>query len=154
MKKRITIAVALLAVALGSAMGRADQGLSAASDAALDGQVRRELIRLPFYGVFDDLNYAVMGDTVTLSGSVTRPTLRSDAEAVIKRIPGVNAVVNQIEVLPVSPADNYIRRAAYRTLFNYNSPLFRYGLGSDPDIHIIVKNGHVTLKGTVSSASD
>jgi len=156
MKKTFTMAaVAMLAVAFWSTMGRADQGVPAAPDAsAIETQVRHELVTLPFYGVYDDLNYAVMGDTVTLSGRVTRPTLKSDADAVVKRIPGIATVINQIEVLPLSTSDNRIRWAAYRALFNYNSPLFRYGLGGDPNIHIIVKNGHVTLKGVVSSASD
>ena len=156
MKKNFTIAtIALLAVAFWSTLGRADQSLpSAADSSSLEAKVRHELVLLPFYSVYDDLNYTVMGDTVTLTGQVTRPTLRSDAEAVVKRISEVSTVVNQIEVLPLSPSDNYIRRAAYGTLFNSNSPLFRYALGSDPSIHIIVENGHVTLKGAVSSALD
>jgi hyperosmotically inducible protein len=120
----------------------------------VEKQVRKELVMLPFYSVFDDLNYQVTGDTVTLTGKVTRPTLKSGAEAVVKRIEGVEKVVNQIEVLPLSGFDNQIRRAAYRTLFAYNSPLFRYGLGADPSIHIIVENGRVTLKGAVASEAD
>ena len=148
MKKVFSIAaIAALAAALSIAPGRASQ----TTTSPLEEQVRHELVTLPFYSLFDDLNYEVVGDTVTLSGHVTRPTLKSDAAAVVQRVPGVAVVVNNVEVLPVSPADNHIRRAAYRTLFNYNSPLFRYGLGGDPAIHILVENGHVTLKGFVSS---
>jgi len=156
MKKNFTIAaVAMLAVALWGTMGRADQRLPSPADSSgIEEKVRHELVTLPFYSVYDDLNYTVMGDTVTITGQVTRPTLRSDAEAVVKRVARISTVINQIEVLPLSPSDDYIRWAAYRTLFNYNSPLFRYGLGGDPNIHIIVKNGHVTLKGVVSNASD
>lgn len=120
----------------------------------MESKVHHALVMLPYYGAFDILNYSVMRDIVTLSGQVTRPTLKSDAETVVKRIPGVSTVVNQIEVLPLSFSDNYIRRAAYLKLFNSNSPLFRYGLGTAPSIRIIVDNGHVTLKGTVSSQSD
>jgi hyperosmotically inducible protein len=118
-------------------------------------EVRHELLMLPYYGVFDWLQFEVRGDgNVVLRGQVTRPTLKSDAGNVIKKIEGVTNVLNQIEVLPLSPNDDRIRRAVYRTLFNNNSPLFRYGLGVVPSIHIIVKNGNVTLKGIVDNQSD
>ena len=117
--------------------------------------IRHELLMLPYYSVFDWLQFEVNGDgNVVLMGQVTRPTLKSDAANVVKRIEGVNNLVNRIEVLPLSPNDDRIRRAVYRTLFNNNSPLFRYGLGSVPSIHIIVKNGRVTLKGVVNNQSD
>jgi len=121
----------------------------------LTREVRHELVMLPYYSVFDWLQYEVKPDgTVILQGEVTRPTLKSDAENVVKRLEGVTRVVNQIEVLPLSPNDDRIRRAVYRALFNWNSPLFRYGMGAVPPIHIIVKNGHVTLKGVVASQAD
>src|SRR5271155_2085974 len=77
-------------------------------------EVRHELVMLPYYGVFDNLAYRVDGTKVTLFGQVTRPTLKSDAENVVKRIEGVTSVDNEIEVLPLSPNDDQIRRAAYR----------------------------------------
>jgi hyperosmotically inducible protein len=118
-------------------------------------EVRHELLMLPYYSVFDWLQFEVRGDgNVVLRGQVTRPTLKSDAANVVKNIEGVTRVVNQIEVLPLSPNDDRIRRAVYRTLFNINSPLFRYGQGAVPSIHIIVKNGNVTLKGIVNNQSD
>jgi hyperosmotically inducible protein len=118
-------------------------------------EVRHELLMLPYYSVFDWLEFEAKPDgTVILKGQVTRPTLKSDAENVVKRIEGVEMVVNQIEVLPLSSNDDRIRRAVYRALFNYGSPLFRYGMGAVPSIHIIVKNGNVTLKGNVSSQAD
>jgi osmotically-inducible protein OsmY len=123
--------------------------------AYLNKEVRHELVMLPYYSLFDWLQFEVRSDdSVILMGQVTRPTLKSDAENVVKRIEGVTNVVNQIEVLPPSPNDDRIRRAVYRVLFNSNSPLFRYSLGSVPPIHIIVKNGNVTLKGVVSNRSD
>jgi hyperosmotically inducible periplasmic protein len=123
--------------------------------AYLRREVRHELVMLPYYGVFDWLEFEVQGDgDVILQGQVTRPTLKSDAQNVVKRIEGVERVINRIEVLPLSPNDDRIRRAVYRTLFNINSPLHRYGLGAVPSIHIIVKNGHVTLKGVVGSQAD
>src|SRR4051795_3588433 len=80
-------------------------------------EVRHELVMLPYYGVFDNLAYRVDGNTVTLLGQVTRPTLKSDAEHVVKDIEGVERVNNQIQVLPVSPMDDRIRLAEYRSIY-------------------------------------
>jgi hyperosmotically inducible protein len=119
----------------------------------LGEQVRHELVMLPWYSVFDHLEYAVDGDVVTLTGQVTRPVLKKDAETALRRIERVSKVVNNIEVLPLSSADDWIRLAAYRTLYNWNSPLARYGAGAVPQIHILVKNGHITLSGVVERES-
>jgi hyperosmotically inducible protein len=116
-------------------------------------RVRHELVMLPYYNVFDNLSFRVDGNTVTLFGEVTRPTLKSDAEHVVKRLEGVDRVVNHIEVLPLSPFDNRIRFATYRAIYGFE-PLQRYGLGTQPSIRIIVKNGHVTLEGVVNNQSD
>ena len=113
-------------------------------------EVRHELVMLPFYGVFDNLAYKVDPDgTVTLLGQVSRPTLKSDAENAVKHIEGVEKVVNNIEVLPTSPNDDRIRRAAYRAIYN-NSVLSQYQMRAVPPIHIIVKNGNITLEGVVA----
>jgi hyperosmotically inducible protein len=119
----------------------------------LTKEVRHELVMLPYYSVFDNLAYRVEGDKVILMGQVVRPTLKSDAEAVVKSIEGVRKVENQIEVLPVSPMDDQLRRAVYRAIYS-DTVLDRYGLASVPSIHIIVKNGNVTLEGVVDNASD
>lgn len=116
-------------------------------------QVRHELVMLPYYGVFDNLAFRVNGDTVELLGQVTRPTLKSDAEAVVKDVEGVEKVVNNIEVLPLSPNDDRLRLALYRAIYGH-SALNRYALQAVPPIHIIVKNGHVTLEGVVANAMD
>jgi hyperosmotically inducible protein len=116
-------------------------------------EVRHELVMLPYYGVFDDLEYSVNGYTVTLMGHVTRPTLKSDAENAVKHIEGVERVDNKIRVLPLSPMDDRIRIAGYRAI--YGQPgLDRYALQAVPPIHIIVDNGHVTLIGVVASQGD
>jgi hyperosmotically inducible protein len=113
-------------------------------------EVHHELVTLPFYGVFDNLAYKVDPDgTVTLLGQVVLPTLKSDAGNVVKRIEGVEKVVNNLEVLPASPADDRIRRATYRAIYG-NETLSQYQLRAVPPIHIIVKNGHVTLEGVVA----
>jgi hyperosmotically inducible periplasmic protein len=117
-------------------------------------EVRHELVMLPYYGVFDNLAYKVDSDgTVTLLGQVARPTLKSDAENVVKRIEGVEKVVNNIEVLPASINDDRIRRAAYRAIYG-NDVLNQYQLRAVPPIHIIVNNGHITLEGVVARQMD
>jgi osmotically-inducible protein OsmY len=119
----------------------------------LTREVRHQLLLLPYYSVFDNLMFKMDGDKVTLLGQVVRPTLKSDAEAAVKGIEGVASLDNQIEVLPVSPMDDQLRRAVYRTLYGDGS-LSKYGWSALPSIHIIVKNGHVTLEGVVDSESD
>jgi osmotically-inducible protein OsmY len=137
----------------------AKQESMAASDGPAQGsqwlekQVRHELVMLPYYGVFDNLSYRVDGTRVELSGEVSRPTLKSDAERVVARIEGVDKVINHIEVLPTSPNDDRIRVEVYRAIFR-DSALQRYSLGAVPPIHIIVKNGNVVLEGIVANEMD
>jgi hyperosmotically inducible protein len=121
----------------------------------LKEEIRHQLVTLPYYSVFDWLEADIRADgTVTLNGQVTRPTTKSDAEHRVKRIESAANVVNNIEVLPLSTADDRIRLATYRAIFKYDSPLFRYATQSVPPIHIIVKNGRVWLKGVVASPMD
>ena len=116
-------------------------------------EVRHQLVLLPYYSVFDNLAFSVDGDKVTLVGQVVRPSLKSDAEGVVKTVEGVVQVVNNIEVLPVSPNDDRLRRALYHSIYNY-AALQRYALQAVPPIHIIVKNGNVTLVGVVATESE
>jgi len=116
-------------------------------------EVRHELVMLPYYSLFDDLEYSVNGDTVTLLGSVVNPTLKKDAENVVKRIEGVNKIDNQIKVLPPSPMDDRIRQQVARAISNQGG-LYRYFMGAVPSIHIIVDGGHVTLKGVIDNEGD
>ena len=130
-----------------------DRRSSKRGDDRIAREVRHELVTLPYYSVFDDLAYKIEGDTVTLYGAVTRPTLKSDAENAVKKIEGVEKVINNIEVLPLSPNDDQIRRAVYRAI--YSQPgLDMYSLRAVPTIHIIVKNGNVILTGAVSNQGD
>jgi|SRR5688572_3072562 hyperosmotically inducible protein len=116
-------------------------------------EVRHELVMLPYYNVFDNLAFQVENGKVILTGSVTRPTLKSAAENVVKDIEGVESVENRIEVLPVSPNDDRIRRDVFRAIYG-QAGLDRYGFQAVPSIHIIVKNGEVTLEGVVNSEAD
>ena len=119
----------------------------------IEREVRHELVMLPFYGVFDNLSFRVNGGTVTLMGQVSRPTLKTDAERVVKGIERVDRVVNKIEVLPLSSYDDEIRLVSYRAIYGHIA-LNRYALQAVPPIHIVVKNGNVTLEGVVANEGD
>jgi len=120
----------------------------------VEADAERELLMLPNYSVFDFLAFRVEpGGTIRLLGQVTRPTLKTDAERRVKRVEGVEQVINEIEVLPVSPSDDAIRLAVARNIYK-STALDRYGFQSQPPIHIIVKQGRVTLEGSVDSESD
>jgi hyperosmotically inducible protein len=131
----------------------AQNGPSERGRQRLEKEVRHELVMLPYYGVFDNLAYRVDGYKVTLFGQVTRPTLKTDAERVVKSIEGVEGVNNQIQVLPLSPNDDRIRRAAFNAIYSFPS-LTRYSLMAVPPIHIIVNNGNLTLEGAVANEGD
>jgi len=121
----------------------------------LGEEVRHQLVTLPYYSVFDWLQAQVSPDgTVTLMGEVTRPSLKDDAENRVKSLEEATQTVNNIEVLPLSTTDDRLRIALFRSIYSYNSPLFRYATQSVPPIHIIVKNGHATLKGIVANQAD
>jgi len=125
----------------------------AAVQKPLEEKIRHELNMLPYLGVFDDISFRVDGDKVTLLGEVARPILKSDAENAVKHIEGVRHVDNQVEVLPLSPFDNQIRLRAYYAIYGFGA-LNRYALGAHPSIHIVVKNGNVTLAGVVANSMD
>lgn len=146
----VAFAVTSAATAGASPLAVSDQGLDRQQ---VSKRVRKELVTLPYYGVFDNLAYEVEGDTVTLYGQVVRPSTRSDAARRVARIKGVGRVVNNIEVLPVSGFDDDIRVQAYRAIFNTGG-LHRYAMGVNPSIHIVVKRGHVTLEGVVGNRMD
>jgi hyperosmotically inducible protein len=126
---------------------------SGSAGQSLDQQVQHELLMLPYYNVFDNISFRVDGTNVVLQGEVTWPVLKSDAGNVVRRIPGVTGVTNNIEVLPLSPFDNRVRLATYRAVFGHGS-LYRYAMGAVPSIRIVVKNGNVTLEGVVNSDTD
>jgi len=147
--KLTLLAVLTLCPMLGAAAGvAADTG-----EEKLAKRVRHELVTLPYLSVFDHLVFRVEDGQVTLSGQVVRPTLKSSAENVVKRLEGVTQVVNRIEVLPLSPYDDRVRLAVLRSVYSQPS-LQKYGLGALASIQIIVKNGEVTLEGLVNNEGD
>jgi hyperosmotically inducible protein len=157
----ILLSAVLLAVACWpAASGRnpaihnQNRGLSQAGIERIVREVHHELVLLPYYGVFDNLAYKVSPDgTVTLLGEVVRPTLKSDAERVVKKIEGVERVDNQIRVLPTSPMDDQLRLATFRAIYGH-SALSPYSLRAVPPIHIIVDHGNITLEGVVARQMD
>ena len=155
--KRVALGTAVLLVACSLALAQSDQdrqklGGTPAQE-RITREVRHELLLLPRYSVFDWLQYKVDGSTVTLLGYVTNPTKKQDAQNAVKHIEGVENIVNDIEVLPTSFSDDRIRQAEYRAIYGF--PSFRkYDYGPVPPIHIIVKNGHVTLEGVVDNQAD
>src|SRR6185312_2068540 len=116
-------------------------------------ETRHEILSLPYFDVFDNIEFRVDGYNVTLMGQVTRPTLKSDAESAVKGIEGVESVSNQIEVLALSPSDDRLRVALYRAIYGFSS-LQRYALPVIKPIRIIIKNGHLTLEGVVNNEAD
>ena len=124
-----------------------------AQNSRLDRQIRKEILTLPYYNVFDAIGYELDNGTVTLNGYVVRPTTKKDAEESIADIDGVRRVVNNIVVLPVSISDDRIRRRVLQTLNNGGS-LYRYFLGTNPSIRIIVNRGRVSLEGYADTKGD
>ena len=148
----LTVGMLIVAFSTTAALGFPAES-DRASRTRVEREVRHELAMLPYYSVFDNLAFRVDDGTVTLLGQVTRPTLKSDAENVVKHIEGVERMINKIEVLPPSPEDDRIRIATYRTIYR-DPALNRYEHQAIPPIHIVVKNGNVTLEGVVATEAD
>jgi hyperosmotically inducible protein len=149
---KLLIATAVFGACLPLAAG-AQRETSEKGTNRIAREVRHQLVMLPYYSVFDDLAFKVDDYTVTLMGQVVLPSLKSDAEAAVKGIEGVERVVNQIEVLPASPNDDRIRHAAFHAIYGF-SALNRYAIQAVPPIHILVKGGNITLEGVVATQMD
>lgn len=165
----------VVALALGSLAPAQTQAVDEQAVVRLARQVQREVLMLPEYGVFDSIRFSIQGDTVVLRGQASRPLLKSSAENVVKRVEGVSKVKNEIEVLPLSPNDDNVRLRTYIAIYghpmlarfnpNRGTPLFMSrmqamtGITNNPPpgnhpVHIIVKNGQVTLEGVLPTAGD
>ena len=151
MKKRSLLVTAVVAITTLSMA--AQREVSRQSVERIQKEVRHEILMLPYFDVFDNIAFKVEGYDVTLTGQVTRPTLKTDAERVVKTIEGVESVNNQIEVLPPSPNDDRLRLRSFRAIYGYGG-LQRYALPVIKPIRIIVKNGHITLEGVVDGEAD
>jgi hyperosmotically inducible periplasmic protein len=158
MSLRKYLFAALLAVMIGFTLSASSAAAGTSTNnkvLSLSDHVHHELLMLPWYGVFDNISYQVNGNEVILSGQVTsqHAVTKDDAARSVESIPGVTNVVNNIEVLPPSQFDDQIRRAEFRTVFSH-ADLGRYTMGAIPQVHIIVKGGHVSLEGVVMNQMD
>ncbi len=153
MNRYLKVLVVLLLVLASTSFAIAQVEPTNPAQMRIQKEVRHELLMLPYFTVFDNIAFQVNSGTVTLLGQVTRPSLKSDSEGAIKHIEGVDHVVNNIEVLPLSPMDNQSRIALYRAIYGFPS-LEKYAMGVQRPIRIIVSNGHVTLEGVVDNQSD
>jgi hyperosmotically inducible protein len=154
MKRQLENLMIVVAVAGASLLSASTTNANTArTQERLEKQVRKELITLPFLTIFDNLNYRVDGETVYISGQTIRPVLKSDAGNRLRSIEGITKVVNEIEVLPLSPFDDRLRLVLARSIYGQPA-LNRYALGANPSIRIIVKNGNVTLEGVVDREMD
>jgi hyperosmotically inducible periplasmic protein len=147
--KLFVLPVVLCAITL---WGQTNQ-VAPQAEQRIQKEVRHQLLMLPYFTVFDNIQYKVEGYKVILMGQVTNPTVKSDAGNAVKSIEGVEQVDNQIEVLPVSPMDEGLRRRLFIAIYGYPA-LQKYDMPVVKPIRIIVKNGHVNLEGVVDSEAD
>jgi len=147
----ILIVIGLSASLTASAAGNRQEG--SVRNFGFTESIRKQLARLPYYGVFDNLAFELNGNTVVLYGQVLRPTTKREAERRVAKMEGVERVINKIDVLPPSSFDDSIRRRVYNAVFRTGG-LYRYALGANPSIHIVVNRGRVSLEGVVSNQMD
>lgn len=102
---------------------------------------------------FNAIGVSVQNGVVTLAGTAYGPVDADSAVAVAANTPGVKDVVNEISVDPVSPMDDRIRLAVFRSVYGFPS-LNKYAIDPGKPIRISVQNGNVTLYGVVDSQSD
>ncbi len=150
--RRIAPVILFLSIVV-AGMAQGDKKFSAKAQERIMKDVRHQILMLPDFGTFDNIAFKLNGYDVTLYGQVVQPFLKNDAENVVKKIEGVERVDNRIEVLPVSPNDDRLRRDLFIAIYRYG-PLQHYGVGSNRPIHIIVNHGNVTLEGVVDRQSD
>jgi hyperosmotically inducible periplasmic protein len=151
--QRFFPALAIMLCLAASVWAQNNKSFSPKAQARITKEVRHRILMLPNFDTFDNIAFKLNGYDVVLIGQVTRPSLKDDAQRVVQKIEGVERVVNQIEVLPVSGFDDRLRRDLFVAIYRY-APLQHYGVGSNRPIHIIVNHGHVTLEGVVDRQSD
>jgi hyperosmotically inducible protein len=115
--------------------------------------VSKQVMTYSQFSIFDAVHMQINEGVVTLTGEVTMPFKKNDIAKRVAKVDGVTQVVNQIDVLPVSSYDDDLRFRISRAIYG-NSNFWNYGAMANPPIHIIVKNGHVTLDGVVNSNTD
>jgi hyperosmotically inducible protein len=154
MKSKVLSKVLAAALLAGAGVaGAAERDAAPATDAQLEQRVGHEIRMYPRYTIWDDISYRVNNGQVELFGAVNQPFKKSDIDHIVRDIPGVRSVSDQIKVLPLSPMDDRLRLQVARAV--YSDPfLTRYALQAVGPIHVIVENGHVTLTGVVASDAE
>jgi len=148
--------IARLALAFTLALGFAphvsadDEAIIGRANLAVFKDVSNQVLGYVNFTVFDDISASVEDGVVTLSGHVTMPYKKEDIARRVSRVAGVNVVQNKIQVLPVSIFDDELRFRIARAIYG-NPAFWHYANMAQPPIHIVVKNGHVTLAGVVNS---
>jgi hyperosmotically inducible protein len=153
-KNLCLLGILILLIGVAAQSGFSQNGSGSFEKSRIERQIRKEVMTLPYYGVFDAIGYSLNGDTVTLNGYVTRPTTKRDAEEAVSDVSGVARVVNNIEVLPNSPSDDRLRTRLLQTFVNRGGGLYRYFMGANPPIRIIVKRSRVFLEGYADTRGD
>jgi len=114
---------------------------------------RKQVVTYYAYGIFDNIQLQAVGEKLIVAAQVTQPFKKTDLSRILMRVKGVATLQNNLEVLPLSSQDDLLRVQVARAIYGSNS-LFTYGNRALPPIHIIVKNGHVTLEGAVGNTLD
>ena len=119
-------------------------------DARVLAEAGKQIRRYSFYTIFDHIALGVRDGNLTLTGFALHPWRKEDVGRIVAMVPGVRTVTNSIEVLPVSPMDSEVRLRVARAIYA-DPTLSKYAIQANPPIHIVVKNGNVTLSGVVHS---
>ena len=152
LRKRFIAIASLALFAVSSAIAQEHKWAGRNLD-DLEWTVHEKLAVLPFYGVFDTIRFELNGNDVVLTGQVVKESVKHNAERSVKQIPGVHKVSNRIEVLPSSRRDDVLRQNVYRAIYE-KAPLTKYSAREVPPVHILVKDGWVSLEGVVDSSAD
>jgi hyperosmotically inducible protein len=144
------LAIALLVTAGTAGAATSSSSPAPATDAALEKQIRHEILMYPRYSIWDDISFRVRDGQVELMGAVNQPFKKADLGRIVQRVPGVTSVTNQVRVLPLSNFDDRLRIQVARAIYGHPS-LNRYALQAVGPIHIIVENGQITLTGVVNN---
>jgi len=141
---------AIGALALAGLAGASTGPAGLNSDAAIAAKAAHEIRMYSRYTIWDNISLEVNHGDLALKGQVSQPFKKQDLQRIVQSVPGVTSVTNQLEVLPLSPMDDGLRLRVARAIYGH-PVLSRYATQAVPPIHIIVKNGRVSLEGTVNS---
>jgi hyperosmotically inducible protein len=151
------LVLASMLIAGGTAAGTVMAATNGASGPYTDEQILQKIVHevrmYSRYTIWDNVNVRVHDGEVDLQGQVSQPFKKADLGRIVKNVPGIRGVTNELEVLPVSSFDDRIRLQVARAI--YRDPvLSRYSMQAVPPIHIIVDNGHITLEGVVNTDAE